>query len=98
VGIDGQLGDGPSFGRLLPGPVAGSLSGITAISAGDRDVLALQAATNSVFAWGDNEFGQLGTNTTTSSSVPVQVQGIFSVVAISASGHHSLGVGFPQAR
>lgn len=44
----------------------------------------------SLWAWGDNRFGQLGDGTTTSRPSPVQVGTGF--VQVAAGGHHTLGV------
>ncbi len=70
------------------------LTGITAIAAGGSHALALDGS-GTMYAWGYNEFGQLGDGTTTSSSfaVPVDRTGIPGVVtAISAGLDHSLAI------
>lgn len=56
-----------------------------AISAGTASTCALQD-NGTVWCWGNNENGQLGDGTSTESSVPVQVLGIDSAVAIAAGG------------
>ncbi len=48
------------------------LTGVAAISAGNSHTLALKTD-NTVWAWGGNEYGQLGDGTTTNSTTPVQV-------------------------
>jgi alpha-tubulin suppressor-like RCC1 family protein len=47
-----------------------------------------------VWAWGENDYGQLGDGTTTSRAIPVQVSGVNKVVAIAARdyGIHNLAV------
>lgn len=98
-GSYGQLGNNSMTSSTSPVPVitSGVLSGktIVAISAGDIHSLAL-CSDGTVVAWGGNGYGQLGNNSTTSSSVPVLVfnTGGFtgkSVIAISAGRTHSLG-------
>lgn len=45
-----------------------------------------------LYCWGLNIYGELGNNTTTNSNVPVQVQGIGSVTAISVGGGHACAI------
>jgi alpha-tubulin suppressor-like RCC1 family protein len=49
-----------------------------------------QSAT--VWAWGYNEYGQLGDGTNSDRNVPVAVSGLSGVVALGAGGRHSLAV------
>jgi alpha-tubulin suppressor-like RCC1 family protein len=44
---------------------------------------------NSLFSWGSNGYGQLGQNTTTNVSSPVQIPGT-TWSSISGGGNHSL--------
>jgi alpha-tubulin suppressor-like RCC1 family protein len=73
---NGELGDGTTSDRTIPVPVTGlgSGSGVVAIAAGLSHSLAAKAD-GSVVAWGGNAAGQLGNGTTSSSPVPVAVQG-----------------------
>jgi alpha-tubulin suppressor-like RCC1 family protein len=47
---------------------------------------------STVWAWGSNEFGQLGNGTLESSTVPVKVQGLSGVVAVFAGGYGSFAL------
>ena len=47
---------------------------------------------STVWAWGSNEYGQLGNGTLESSTVPVQVQGLSGVVAVFAGGLSSFAI------
>jgi hypothetical protein len=94
----GQLGDGTTTNRTTPVQVhtlLGLLSEVTAVGAGFHS-LALQSGllATTVFAWGRNDFGQLGDGTTTNRSKAVQVQavgGLLSgVEAATAGAFHSL--------
>jgi alpha-tubulin suppressor-like RCC1 family protein len=94
---NGQLGNGSTVNSSVPVAVDTSwaLTGktVVAIAAGDAHSLAL-TSDGMVFSWGDNTYGQLGNNSTTSCSVPVAVRTSGAtgktVVAIASSSTHSL--------
>ena len=72
------------------------LSGITDISAGSWHVLALKSD-GTVYAWGNNSYGQLGNNTYLDSSTPVQVKNssgaaVTGITKISAGSIHNLAL------
>ena len=69
----GGLGNGTTTASTSPVAVVGGLNtGVTAVSGGVSGFsLALKGG--AVFAWGDNYAGQLGNNSTASSSTPVAV-------------------------
>lgn len=70
----GQLGDGTIIIRWLPVPL--SLSGITAISAGQYHTFAVAApavGTPAIYAWGYNLYGQLGNDSYSSTLYPVKL-------------------------
>lgn len=74
----GHLGNGTSTSPSPPGPVcggapcAGPLDNVLAVSTRNNHSLALRAD-GSVWAWGDNQFGQLGDGTTDIRTTPVRV-------------------------
>jgi alpha-tubulin suppressor-like RCC1 family protein len=67
------------------------LNKVIAISSGLRHCLALES-NGTVWAWGDNEWGQLGDGTTTDHYVPIQVESLSGIIAISAGHYHSLAL------
>jgi alpha-tubulin suppressor-like RCC1 family protein/putative cell wall-binding protein len=73
---NGQLGDNTIIQREIPVTVTTSagtaLSGVTQIVAGGEHACALLVG-GTAHCWGWNDFGQLGDDTNTSSSVPVTV-------------------------
>src|SRR3989339_205764 len=85
----GQLGNGTTVNSSIPVQVTGLSTAAIAVSAGYDHVLSLKSD-NTVWAWGNNSKGQLGNGTTTDSSVPVQVTGLTSVIAIAARNDFSL--------
>src|ERR1039458_4748208 len=99
----GQLGDGSQMQRQLPVPVTatGVLAGkiVVSLAAGYAHSLAL-CSDGTVFAWGDNTYGQIGDNSTNSHNVPVAVDtdsGVSAlsgkvVVGITAGLNHSLAL------
>lgn len=95
---EGRLGDGTTDIRLTPVPVlAGAgrtdhLDGVIGISAGFDHSLALRADAT-VWAWGGNQFGQLGTDITTPyRPTPERVEGLEYVKMISAGNMFSLAL------
>jgi alpha-tubulin suppressor-like RCC1 family protein len=94
----GQLGDGSKTNSSVPVAVsaAGGLSGktVSGIAAGYYHNLA-QCTEGSLVAWGRNSYGQLGNNSTTDSSTPVDItrSGVLNgltVAQFAAGSDHSL--------
>lgn len=90
----GHLGNGTNTNRSNPVQVTG-LDGktITSIVAGGNHSLAL-ASDGTVWAWGYNEYGQLGNGSMTDKNIPVQVTGLNgkTITSIAAGSVHSLAV------
>jgi hypothetical protein len=61
-----------------------NLTGVVAIAGGYHFTLAA-TSNGTVYAWGDNSYGQLGTNGISSSTAPIRVAGISNAVLVSAS-------------
>jgi alpha-tubulin suppressor-like RCC1 family protein len=70
----GQLGDGSApVSHATPAAVVGGLS-FSAVSAGEFHTCGVTMS-GTLYCWGENYYGELGTGTTTSSNVPVKVAG-----------------------
>lgn len=90
----GQLGNNSRASSPSPVPVSGLDSGVMAISLGPASshACALTAA-GAVKCWGINNEGELGNDSTDSSSVPVMAKGLSSgVAAISVGEEHTCAV------
>ena len=76
----GQLGDSDAVTPDTSVPVqvinsdSSALAGVIAIAAGQQHSLAAKSD-GTVWAWGRNDYGQLGNNSTTRSLLPVEVSG-----------------------
>ena len=76
-------------GPVAPAAADNVLTAQTSIAVGGGQSCALTAG-GAVKCWGRNDSGQLGNNSTTDSSVPVDVSGLGSgVTAIAAGSYHS---------
>jgi alpha-tubulin suppressor-like RCC1 family protein len=99
----GQLGNGTEASSNVPVEVSG-LSGVTAIAAGIRHALALLKSSGKVMAWGENDSGELGDETSTGPEMcgvppttpcakkPVEVSGLSGISALSAGLSFSLAL------
>jgi alpha-tubulin suppressor-like RCC1 family protein len=76
-GTSGSMGD-----TDVPVQVPG-LTGVSQIAAGNEFSLA-RRSDGTVWAWGDNTWGQLGNDTTSYGDVPIQVPGLTRVTQIAA--------------
>ncbi len=85
--FNGQIGDGLDLGEatiptevILPNPTEANLTGWTSITAGKKNTCAIRTVgtgantSDSLWCWGDNNYGQLGINDTAikSTSTPKQ--------------------------
>jgi hypothetical protein len=87
----GQLGDGTT-GPDRSSPVqVGSENSWSALAAGGAHTLALKTD-GSLWAWGYNEYGQLGDGTTVNKNTPVQVGTANDWVAVAAGGNHTIAL------
>ncbi|NWF84209.1 MAG: hypothetical protein HXY18_10305 [Bryobacteraceae bacterium] len=73
-----------------PSQVAG-IDGVIAVSQGGGHTLAIKSD-GSVWAWGQNSYGQLGDGTKNERTTPLQVPGLTDIVAIAAGSGHSLAL------
>ena len=100
---NGQLGDDSTTGRYLPVQVkdaagTGFLTGITAITTGETHSMALKND-GTVWTWGNNNYGQLGDNTTNQRNLPAQVKDaagtgfLTGITAVAASSIRSYAIG-----
>jgi len=96
-GYEGQLGDGEQILRSTPVQVkhisdpTGYLTNVVDIGAGDAHSLAVKEA-GTVWAWGNNSYGQLGDGTKTGSLTAVQVTGLSEVALVAAGENHSIAL------
>ncbi len=93
AGTDGQLGDGNLLSRSTVTPVTPTpgLGTAVDIALGDRHTCAL-LNDMTVWCWGANESGQLGTGDTAARPTPTQVAGLTDVTAIAAGGAFTCAV------
>jgi alpha-tubulin suppressor-like RCC1 family protein len=89
----GQLGTGgPHWPSTRQPQQVSGLTGVTAVAGGAVSGYALRGD-GTVWAWGSNGQGQLGTGSTADwSSVPVQVSGLTNVVEIAAGGRNAFAI------
>lgn len=88
----GQLGDGTFDVAMTPRQVTGLPGPVVSVAAGAEHSLA-RLATGSIWAWGSNRVGQVGTSEAGGSfNAPVAADRVGSFQAVGAGGETSLGV------
>lgn len=85
----GQLGDGTTTDRHTPVQVTGLTGAVTVATCGAFECHVI-LPDSTVWAWGRNTYGNLGDNTITHRSTPVQMIGISSAVGAAAGTNFSL--------
>jgi alpha-tubulin suppressor-like RCC1 family protein len=73
-GCGGLLGNGTATDSSLPGAVTGLSTGVVQVAAGYDHAPAL-TSNGTVWAWGDNYYGELGNGTTTFAWSPARSPG-----------------------
>jgi alpha-tubulin suppressor-like RCC1 family protein len=88
----GQLGNGTTTDfRDTPVKVDRLDDSVVDVSAGDGHSLALNDD-GTVWAWGENDFGQLGIGASGNRRTPVEVPGLRDIVDVEAGSDHSLAL------
>lgn len=67
------------------------LNNIISIATGDAHTIALKND-GTVWAWGDNFYGQLGDNTKINRLIPIQVNSLSGIIAISGGVSHTVAL------
>jgi alpha-tubulin suppressor-like RCC1 family protein len=90
VGSQAVLGDGTTANRSTPAPADPRMTGITQISAGVFNAMAL-AGDGTVWTWGGNEHGEVGDGTTDPAFSPVHLS-LSGIVKISVGDTGSTAI------
>ena len=88
----GQLGNGETANVNTTPRVVAGLSNIVKIAAGENHTLALKQDSTSVYAWGANDYGQLGDGGREAKLRPIQVEGMTKVKLIASGDNHTIAV------
>src|SRR5205807_1178810 len=88
----GEVGNSSTYNPFHTPVQVSGVSGMTAVAAGRFHSLALKSD-GTVWAWGADQYGQLGYDSGTfANPTPVQVSGLSSVTAIAGAEYHSLAL------
>ena len=90
----GQLGDGTTTNRIVPTQI-GTATNWASISAGDHHSMAIKTD-GTLWAWGNNDGGELGTGNTTTylnpTNILATVAGIVTYKMVSCGAFHTLAI------
>ena len=87
--VFGELGDGTRTSSATPVRVAGLNSIVVEVAGGDSHSMALKGD-GTVWAWGNNFYGELGDGTAYPRLLPVRAQGLIHATAIAGGIQHSM--------
>ncbi len=88
---DGELGDGLATDSPAPKQVMGLPKPATAVVAGNQDACAILSDTT-LWCWGSNTYGELGTGDTNPHTGPQQVTGLSNVSKVACGDLHACAV------
>jgi alpha-tubulin suppressor-like RCC1 family protein len=87
----GQIGDNTSNNKKLTAVKVSDLVNVISLAAGKEHSMALKK-NGTVWTWGSNDKGQLGTGSTQNQNHPVLIETLSDIIAIAAGGQHSLAL------
>ena len=88
---NGRLGDGTTTQRTSPVRIGGTANDWVSVSAGGSHTVAIKED-GTLWAWGNNEWGQLGDDSTVQKTSPVQVGTDDDWASVSAGAYHTVGI------
>ncbi|MGD9732942.1 MAG: DUF1566 domain-containing protein [Desulfamplus sp.] len=88
---DGQLGNSTWYYTILTPVQVSGLTNVSVIAAGSYYTVAIKTD-GTVWAWGSNEYGQLGNGGIIESNTPIQVTGLTNISAIAAGSYHTVAL------
>jgi alpha-tubulin suppressor-like RCC1 family protein len=89
---NGQLGDGSSGGSALTPVAIPNLSAVSSVTGGASDGYAV-STDGSVYAWGDDQYGELGDGNNTSTSTPAEISALSGITEVSAGDEMTYALG-----
>ena len=93
----GQVGDGTNSRKTSPIKICittlttSCATNWVKVAAGNEHSLAINAA-GELYAWGKNNYGQLGDGTTTHQNSPLKIGASTNWVSVAAGGNHGLAI------